>query len=145
MTGQRGDTHLVSLSGRSNQGTWCGLTQDGGLLCTDFEGFGPYSPNRFGPPEGRFLSVSAGLLHSCGVREDSSVACWRHLHASDLVGFRSGVPSGLFLSVSAGIAFTEFACGVRVDRIIECWGDSEFDRTGRLDAPAGRFESVSAG
>ena len=28
------------------------------------------------PPEGRFISVSAGFLFSCGVRVDNSAECW---------------------------------------------------------------------
>ena len=28
------------------------------------------------PPQGRFASISAGLQHTCGVREDGSLACW---------------------------------------------------------------------
>ena len=28
------------------------------------------------PPEGRFISVSAGFLFSCGVRNDNTAECW---------------------------------------------------------------------
>ena len=35
---------------------------------------GPVS--RSTPPEGDFASVSAGGVHTCGVRVDGSVACW---------------------------------------------------------------------
>ena len=28
------------------------------------------------PPSGEFASVSAGRLHTCGVRQDDSVECW---------------------------------------------------------------------
>ena len=110
----------------------------------------------YGPPEGRFLSVSAGLRYACGLRVNGNALCWDYpwepsgdyLLQAALIREDPAViaaPEGRFLSVSAGIAHNEFFCGVREDRTALCWGNGEFDRTGRLDAPGGRFKSVSAG
>ena len=86
------------------------------------------------PPSGTFVSVSAGLSHTCGVRTDGAVACW----GDDLFG-EFMPPSGEFSSVSAGFTHT---CGVTTDRAVVCWGD---DLLGEATPPSGTFASVSAG
>ena len=119
-------------------------------------------------PSGTFVSVSAGLSHTCGVRTDGSVACWgQDLEATPPSGEFSSVsaggfhtcgvrtdgsvacwgdiagqdtlPSGEFSSVSAGLGYT---CGVRTDGAVACWGDDLF---GQATPPSGEFSSVSAG
>ena len=85
------------------------------------------------PPSGTFVSVSAVLNHTCGVRTDGSVACW----GQDLFG-EATPPSGEFSSVSAGGFHT---CGVRTDGAVACWGDI----AGQDTLPSGEFSSVSAG
>ncbi len=85
------------------------------------------------PPSGTFVSVSAVLSHTCGVRTDGSVACW----GQDLFG-EATPPSGEFSSVSAGGFHT---CGVRTDGAVACWGDI----VGQDTLPSGEFSSVSAG
>ena len=84
---------------------------------------------------GRFESVSAGTGHSCGVREDGSVACWG-------LRFKGGQlrpPEGVFQSVSAGVDHT---CGVREDGSVACWGE---DGSGQASPPQGAFTAISAG
>ena len=49
------------------------------------------------PPGGEFISVSAGLSYTCGVRTDGSVACW-----GDDDDGEASPPAGQFVSVSAG-------------------------------------------
>ena len=132
---------LVSISDRSGWEGWCGLLSDRTVVCTNFDEslHPPAEPPSV--PAGRFQSVSAGLTLACGLREDHRVECWNnHWQPAEVAP-----PAGRFTSVSAGIAFTEFACGIREDHTAVCWGDSKGDRTGRLDAPKGRFTSVSAG
>ena len=81
-----------------------------------------------------FLSVSAGVRHTCGVRDDGSVECW----GQDYYG-QSTPPGGQFDSVSAGWYHT---CGVRDDGSVECWGSNGW---GPSTPPGGQFSSVSAG
>ena len=69
------------------------------------------------PPSGEFASVSAGYLHTCGVRTNGSVACWGFGE-----GARSTPPSGKFASVSSGRSHT---CGVKTDDSVACWGGNE--------------------
>ena len=96
-------------------------------------------------PEVKFISVSRGPSHTCGVREDGSVACW----GDDRFG-RATPPAGEFASVSAG---REHTCGLRTDGTAECWGNlrptahSLGGGTRYFEIPqqpAGKFASVSA-
>ena len=65
------------------------------------------------PSEGKFISVSAGRQHTCGVRTDNTVTCW----GLDGAGPASP-PPGKFASVSAG---DDYTCGVRMDGSVACW------------------------
>ena len=69
---------------------------------------------------GEFVSISAGLNHTCGVRRDNSVECW----GDDEYG-QATPPSGEFAAVSAGIRHT---CGVRLDGAVQCWGSNEYGK-----------------
>ena len=59
--------------------------------------------------------VSAGDLHTCGVKSDGTVACWGRNSYGE-----STPPSGRFESVSAGEYDT---CGVKSDHSVTCWGE----------------------
>ena len=67
------------------------------------------------PPEGEFLSVSAGDNHTCALRTDATVACWGWNGNG-----RATPPEGEFTAVSAG---GEHTCGVRADGAVVCWGE----------------------
>ena len=86
------------------------------------------------PPSEKFLAVSAGGSHSCGLRTDETVTCW----ANDAE--RSPYsPEGKFTAVSAGLWG---GCGIRADQTIVCW-DDKGDRS--YNEPEGRFTAVSKG
>ena len=94
------------------------------------------------PPEGRFISVSAGFLFSCGVRDDHTAECWG-LMAS--LSDELTPPEGEYTSVSVG-GF--HACGIRTDRTVVCWGSNEGfdgDFIGQAMPPGGPFEVINAG
>ena len=89
----------------------CGLLVDQALACWGENAHeGPaqdgststIQDNRAVPPAGRFLSVSAGVLHACGVRTDKTVTCWgsnRHFdpETGDFVDDgRATAPAGQF-------------------------------------------------
>ncbi len=74
------------------------------------------------PPEGRFISVSAGFMFSCGVRDDNKVECWGPLAS---LSDAPTPPTWEYISVNAG-GF--HACGIRIDQTVVCWGsDQGFD------------------
>ena len=96
-----------------------------------------------GAPEGRFASVSMGGTHSCGLKADGAIICWRwtesiespeivnsidQLLESDLepstlrpfmIELIDASP-GRFATVSSG---QWHSCGVRTDDTITCWMD----------------------
>ena len=89
-----------------------------------------FSPPLMKPGYGtRFLSVSAGGEHSCGVTNESAIECWGGLDAVN----------GTFQSVSCG---TRFACGLRTNGTVTCWGSVA--HTGVIP-PGEAFLAVSAG
>ena len=83
---------------------------------------------------GGFTQVSAGYLHTCGVRTDGTLACW----GSNSDG-QATPPDGTFSQVSAGGFHT---CGVRTDGTLACWGGNS---DGQATPPDGTFSQVSAG
>ena len=83
---------------------------------------------------GRFVSVSAGWHHTCGVQSDNTVQCW----GGDYYG-QAALPIEQFVAVSAG---GEHTCGVRIDGTVQCWGRNT---DGQATPPGGRFVAVSAG
>ena len=105
------------------------MRNNGSVACWGWDEYGKATP-----PAGSFVSVDAGLNHTCGVRSNGSVACW-----GDNEGGQSTSPAGSFASVSAGGFHT---CGVRSNGSVACWG---WDGYGQATLPAGSFVSVSAG
>jgi len=96
----------------------------------------------------RYVSVSAGESYTCGVRTDGSLACW-----GENANGQGAPPNGTFSSVSVGGVGDivvgpqgggggNFACGVRTDGSVACWGDNA---SGQATPPTGMFSYVSAG
>ena len=81
-----------------------------------------------------FNAVSAGGLHSCGVRTDEVITCW----GDDFWG-QTHAPAGEFSMVSAGAGHS---CAISANDTITCWGNNH---RGQTAAPAGEFLLVSAG
>jgi len=126
---------LQSVSAGRNYA--CGVGVDQAVRCWSYN----WQLEPAMSPEGRFLSVSAGIgftEFACGIKDDHTAVCW----GDDALGTESeriAAPDGRFLSVSAG---WQHACGIKENQTVVCWGDNTH---GRLEAPAGRFLSVSAG
>ena len=88
------------------------------------------------PPQNeRFVWISAGAAHTCGLRPDGTAVCWGH----NGDGRASPPRDERFTSISAGSLHT---CGVTVDDRAVCWGNNEH---GQSDAPGSAFVSVAAG
>ena len=128
----------------------CGVRDDGMVECWGDDRFGktrtPDQPTptpettRSGESLGPFASVSAGTIHSCGVRTNGSAICW----GSNEDGYGSFIgqatpPGGPFVSIDSGYYHT---CGVRDDGSVECWGGNW---QGQATPLGFSFNSVSAG
>ena len=75
-------------------------------------------------PDGSYTAVSAGDLHTCGLRADGELECW-----GDNRHGQSDAPDGRFTAVTAGDLHT---CAIRESGAIACWG---WNRDGQTDAP----------
>lgn len=97
---------------------------------------------------GRFLQISAGSRHTCGLLEDGSATCWGcdPEDTSDTCL----APEGSFTQISAGAGHS---CALRNDGHVDCWGcrswaedEGEGSRdAGQCDPPDAVFAEVVAG
>ena len=114
----------------------------------------------------KWVSISAGYEHTCGVTVTGAAFCWGELGMSPDGGFLgngssagSSIPVGViggltFASVDAG---DRHSCGILVDRRVFCWGLNSYGAAGNgsgfdvdqlapVPLALGRtFASVSAG
>ena len=108
----------------------------------------------------RFLSLSAGWNHTCGIKEDDRAACWGadDDRQTDPTSSPQGVDADTrFLALSAGGGPSDdpgnaaggHSCGIKADGRVACWGSSAEGQTDPASA-AGvdadtRFLAVSSG
>ena len=176
--GDIGDGEWAMVSaGRDHS---CALTRDGRAFCWGSNDVGQLLATEGGPSscrldpipvaracsttplpvlaDIRFLAVSAGGVHTCGLAVDRTVYCWGDNSEAQLgdVQPARGVVHVVgtlgFASVSAGALHT---CGVRTDGALFCWGRNDRGQLGTGDKfstsqPARvasnlTFASVSAG
>ena len=86
-----------------------GVFEGGGLYC-----WGENAAGQVRAPQGRYLSVSSGVDHSCALRGDGQPICWGNPAA-----IASQPPAGPFVALSAGEIEN---CGLRSDGQLRCWG-----------------------
>ena len=83
-----------------------------------------------------FSSISSGLEHSCGLRDDGQVVCW----GRNEDGQAAPPSSERFKFVSSG---AYHSCGLRDDGQVVCWGRN---KDGQAAPPSSeRFKFVSSG
>lgn len=93
----------------------CGVKTGGAVVC-----WGNNSEGRGTPPDGSFISVSAGYDHTCGVQTSGAVTCW----GDDYDG-QATPPAGSFAYVTAG---NDYTCGVERSGRVVCWGRNDDER-----------------
>ncbi len=119
------------------------MKTDGTVACWGRNDYGQATP-----PAGTFTQVSAGGLHTCGVRTDGTIVCW----GWNIYG-QTAAPAGTFSEVSAGLWHT---CGVKTDGTVACAVMESCDITcgrplrekndfGQATPPSGTFTQISAG
>jgi alpha-tubulin suppressor-like RCC1 family protein len=141
----------------------CGIGEDGSLWCWGGNnqgelGIGPWEFSerdyRAYPSEvdggSRWLAISAGLQHSCGIRDDGSMWCWGTGFLGQLgAGTTSSSPSPVQVGTQTNWAFIssggQHNCGIREDGTLWCWGNGSFGRLGLGDNTSSRLEPVQVG
>ena len=80
-----------------------------------------------------FVQMAVGKYSQCGLLEEGRALCPKE-------GLYVRTPeAGRFRQVSIG---QEYACGLRLDGTIACWGNSEH---GKTTPPPGKFTAIAAG
>jgi len=149
----------------------CGVTTDGALYCWgrnvdrqlgDGTATERLTPTQEASGASDWLSVSAGGVHTCGLKTEGSIFCWGdngHGQLADETAIQRARPSqessqaNDWASVSAGSAHT---CGTKTDGSLYCWGMNEHGQLGdgttierptptREASDATDWTSVSAG
>jgi alpha-tubulin suppressor-like RCC1 family protein len=154
-------------------GHTCGVRRNGKLYCwgSDEDGqigngggyaFAITTPRRIGTFED-WVSVSAGNIHTCGVRKNAKLYCWGS-DGRGQVGDGGDIPElgptapvrvGSFADWATVSAGYDHTCGIATDGELSCWGEGTNGRLGNgsvelEEEPAfvGPFEdwvTVSAG
>jgi hypothetical protein len=100
------------------------------------DGVSPTCSAQCALPPSPFVRLSAGMEHTCGVRADSSVACWGY---SPYYWGQTAPTGQLFTAIEAG---SEHTIALRLDGTIAFWGN---DQSGLGTVPTGTFQAISAG
>jgi len=122
----------------SIHGKVCALETTGKVLCWE----ATYTSGTFTyyrPLEGDFIQVNAGGntnndFEVCGIKNDGALACFG--------SWIKTTPSGTFTQVSVG---NNYACAIRTDGRIKCWGDDKKFSNIIDNTPSGTFKVISAG
>ncbi len=122
----------------------CALTLDGVAKCwapseEDEDEAGAREVDDIALPAGNYRQITAGFLHTCGIRKSSGSA-GEVVCAGGVEGQSEPGPSAsTAVLVAAGVLNT---CGVLADQSIACWGSKE---SGATSTPPGKFVHVAAG
>lgn len=88
-----------------------------------------------------FLSISAGLRHTCAISTDRQAYCWGNNQDGQVADFATSgpvlvqIPTSLpFSQISAGASHT---CAVRSDGALFCWGSNDRGQLGTSSITSG--------
>ena len=131
----------------------CAIRVNGSVFC-GLEGRDHYS-QRSQPPPTKFVQISGGWYHACGITEASDIECW----GSNVPGApdeRLSAPGGEFTAISIGwrnscalnpygyaTCWQQTDIQASTDRLSEAFGGVEFEQPVELfPLPSGRFAVV---
>ncbi|HEX9894207.1 MAG TPA: Ig-like domain-containing protein [Gemmatimonadales bacterium] len=133
----------------------CALTADGTAYCWGDNDSGQLgvdpvaTPMRAFPapaaPGFSFVTLTAGLDHTCGLTAAGLAYCWGRNSSGEL-GDGSTVSSSAPVAVGEGLSFEAISagdrhtCGVTTSRVAYCWGSNQFGQIG--DGSPGPFFSL---
>ena len=93
----------------------CAIRTDGSAFCDDE--YQEHYTQRSQPPPTKFVQISGGWFHTCGVTETSHIECWGS-GVPGAQGQRLSAPEGEFAAVSIGWRNT---CALSIDGYANCW------------------------
>jgi alpha-tubulin suppressor-like RCC1 family protein len=134
-----GDFHTCGLDHEG--AVWCWGSDSNGQLasntlgpCGEFDFPCSFAPVRV-PGERRFLSVTAGSIHSCALDDGGEAWCWGNNDDGQL-GHQAAQGRHVPYPAAGGLPFTQVAagrrhtCGLAADGAIHCWGDNSGGQLG---------------
>ena len=83
-------------------------------------------------------AVSAGVDHTCGLKDDGTLACWGH---NDYGQATVPAPNTNWVQVSA---YASHTCGLKADGTLACWGDNSLMQI-TVPEPNSNWVQVSVG
>lgn len=115
----------------------CGITEDQDLVCWGHDSYQQLTNK----PEGKFLTVSAGVLGGCAISaDDNTLKCWGR--DDERNPFVSNAPEGEFKGVHLAM---HDACAVRTDGTYFCWGNNQKDQHTLLANSGVKLASCGSG
>ena len=111
----------------------CAVRTDGGVFCD-----GAHFSRRSQPPPTKFVQISGGWNHACGITETSDIECWGS-GVAGAPGERLSAPEGEFTAVSIG---WRNSCALRPNGRATCWLQPDTQNPSELSEAFGgvRFE-----
>lgn len=128
-----GDTHTCGI--KSDDSVWCWGANASGQIGDNTSGTNRIIPTAVNGG-GAWKVVTSGNSFTCGIKSDDSLWCWGGNATGQLGDNTSGtnrlVPvaingGGTWKLVSAG---SDFACGIKNDDTLWCWGSNGFGQIG---------------
>ena len=138
--------HFETISSGENH--VCGLDAEGFLWCWGINDWGQlgigssgYKTHSLKPvkvdEESRWLKISAGEGHTCGIKEDKTLWCWGRNEMGQLGNGNKGwsqnetkpikIDDNIWIDVTAGEAHT---CGIKQGNTLWCWGSNYLKQLG---------------
>ena len=111
----------------------CAIRVDGSVFCE-----GTHYSQRSQPPPTKFVQISGGWYHACGITETSDIECWGS-GARGAPGERLSAPKGKFTAVSIG---WRNSCALRPNGHAVCWRQPNVQNPSKLPKLPNAFDGV---
>ena len=98
----------------------CAIKVDGSVFCGDEDQL-RYSRHS-DPPSTKFVQISGGWFHACGITETSDIECWGSGERG-MPGDRLSAPEGEFTAISIG---WRNSCALRANGRAVCWHTTDW-------------------
>jgi alpha-tubulin suppressor-like RCC1 family protein len=123
----------------------CGIKSDDTLLCWGDNASGQLGDNTSGTNRliptavnggGTWKQVSAGGVHTCGIKSDDTLLCWGSNNLGQIGDNTSGTNRLIPTAINGGGTWKQVSsrgyhsCGIKSDNTLWCWGYNDRGRIG---------------